>query len=254
MPSPIRLAITGLSSSAATSWASGAHLPYLLSPRGLAKYKIVALLNSSVDAASRAIEHYKLDPSQVKAYGDPQALADDPDVDLVVNCTRVDVHHSSVLASVKAGKDVFVEWPLAQDVQHARELAGLVQEKGSRSVVGLQGRVAPPVVKICELLEQGTIGKVLSSEVRGFGGTNDRESLPPGLAYFTDRSVGGNVYMIGYGHREYCLPADIHAGDLLTITMQCLTSCSTYWESSTTFKAASKYRDPKSAFEVPRRC
>lgn len=53
---PIRLGIIGLSSSAVTSWASGAHLPYLLSPRGLAKYKIVALCNSSVESAKSAIK------------------------------------------------------------------------------------------------------------------------------------------------------------------------------------------------------
>lgn len=200
--SPIRVGIIGLSSSASTSWASGAHLPYLLSPRGRQKYQIVALLNSSVDAARAAITHYKLDASVVKPYGDPESLAADADVDLVVNCTRVDVHYPSVLPSVKAGKNVFVEWPLANNVERAKELAETVKAKGAKSIVGLQGRLAPPVVRLRELLEEGAIGKVLSSEVRGAGGTNDRASLPPGLAYFTDRSVGGNVYTIGFGHCE----------------------------------------------------
>lgn len=203
--SPIRVAIIGLSSSASTSWASGAHLPYLLSSRGREKYQIVALLNSSVDAARAAIAHYGLDAKTVKPYGDPNALAADSDVDLVVNCTRVDVHHPSILPSVQAGKNVFVEWPLADNVQRAKELAETVEKNGAKSIVGLQGRVAPPVVKLRELLEEGVIGKVLSSEISGFGGTNDRSSLPPGLAYFTDRSVGGNVYTIGFGHCEFSL-------------------------------------------------
>lgn len=203
MASPIRVALTGLSSSASTSWASGAHIPYLLSPRGKEKFQIVALLNSSVDAAKKSIQTYKLDPATVKPYGDPQSLADDPDVDLVVNCTRVDVHHGTILPSVKAGKGVFVEWPLAHDVRHARELAQTAQASGSRSVNGLQGRFAPVILKLRELLEQGAIGKIVSSEIKAAGGFNDRETLPTGLKYFTDRSVGGNVYTIGYGHREY---------------------------------------------------
>lgn len=198
---PIRTAIIGLSSSAVTSWASGAHLPYLLSPRGREKYSIVALCNSSVDAAKRAIEAYKLS-HETKAYGSPQSVADDPDVDFVVCCTRVDVHHSTILPSIKAGKTVYVEWPLAQDVKHVSELVEAAKKSGSTTIMGMQGRLAPPVVKIKETLESGRIGKVLSSEIRMFGGSNDREILPTGLKYFADSSVGGNIFTIGYGHSK----------------------------------------------------
>ncbi|KAL6360052.1 hypothetical protein LRP88_05750 [Fusarium phalaenopsidis] len=196
---PIRTALIGLSASAKTSWAAVAHLPYLLSPRGKSKYQIVALCNSSVEAARKAIQHFEL-PAETKAYGDPESLAADDEIDLVVVITRVDVHHSTALPSVKAGKAVYVEWPLAQDDEHARELATLAKESGSRTIVGLQGRVAPPIAKIHELLQQGRIGKVLSSEIRASGGTNDREILPSTLSYFTRRAVGGNIYTIGLGH------------------------------------------------------
>ncbi|OTA02633.1 hypothetical protein A9Z42_0030140 [Trichoderma parareesei] len=196
---PIRTAIIGLSGNAITSWASAAHLPYLLSARGREKYQIVALCNSSVEAAKRAIEVFKL-PPETKAYGDPQSVADDKDIDLVVVSTRVDVHHSSALPSVKAGKDVFVEWPLAQDVAHAKELVDAARAAGGRTLVGHQGREAPPVVKVRQLIEQGTIGKILSSEIRAYGGAVDRESLRPGLKYFLEKKVGGNIVTIGVGH------------------------------------------------------
>lgn len=74
---PIRVGLIGLSSNATTSWASNAHLPYLTTSNG--KYEIVALCNSSVEAAQKAVEAYKL-PSSTKAYGDPQDLANDPEV------------------------------------------------------------------------------------------------------------------------------------------------------------------------------
>ncbi|KAL7944935.1 hypothetical protein V8C42DRAFT_324127 [Trichoderma barbatum] len=196
---PIRTAIIGLSSTAVTSWASAAHLPYLLSARGREKYQIVALCNSSVEAAKRAIEAFKL-PPETKAYGDPQAVADDQDIDLVVVSTRVDVHYETALASVKAGKDVFVEWPLAQDAAHAKKLVDAARVGGGRTLVGNQGREAPPIVKVRQLLEQGSIGKILSSELRAFGGSVDREALTSGLKYFTDRAIGGNIVTIGVGH------------------------------------------------------
>ncbi|RSL70089.1 hypothetical protein CEP53_002009 [Fusarium sp. AF-6] len=199
---PIRTALIGLSASAKTSWAAIAHLPYLLSPLGKSKYQIVALCNSSVEAARKAIQHFEL-PAETKAYGDPESLAADEEIDLVVVITRVDVHHRTALPSVKAGKAVYVEWPLAQDEEHARELATLAKESGSRTIVGLQGRLAPPIAKIHELLQQGRIGKILSSEIRASGGTNDRDILPSILDYFTRRDVGGNIYTIGLGHRQF---------------------------------------------------
>ncbi|KAK3332919.1 hypothetical protein B0T19DRAFT_113369 [Cercophora scortea] len=196
---PIRVALIGLSASAKTSWASRAHLPYLLSPAGLAKFEIVALLNSSVAAAKSAIAEYNL-PATTRAYGDPAALAADPDVDLVVCNTRVDKHAETIRPSLAAGKSVYSEWPLAQDAAHARDLAGVARESGARTVVGLQGRVAPLTQKVKELVLSGRIGKVLSSELRATGGSNDRDVLPPGLAYFTQREVGGNFYTIGVAH------------------------------------------------------
>ncbi|KAL1836800.1 hypothetical protein VTJ49DRAFT_4642 [Mycothermus thermophilus] len=196
----IRVGLIGLSSGAKTAWASRAHLPYLLSPRGRSKYEIVALLNSSVTAAESAIKTYGLPQESTKAYGDPSSLAADPNVDLVVCSTRVDKHYETVLDSIRAGKDVFVEWPLAHDEKHARELADLAAKSNVSTIVGLQGVVAPVAKKVRELLEQQRIGKVLSSELRAFGGLNDRQVVPDGLVYFTDRGIGGNIYTIGFAH------------------------------------------------------
>lgn len=199
----IRVGIIGLSSSAATSWASGAHLPYLLSPGGRSKYQIVALCNSSVDAAKKAIAQYKL-PTETRAFGNPADIAADPDVQLVVCVTRVDKHYETIKPSIIAGKDVFVEWPLAHNIESIRELTALAKEKNVRTMVGLQGRVAPPYLKIQEILESGKLGKVLSSELKAYGGTISRDTIPAGLTYFTERKVGGNPYTIGFAHCTYC--------------------------------------------------
>ncbi|KAK8128209.1 hypothetical protein PG984_009317 [Apiospora sp. TS-2023a] len=213
--SPIKVALIGLSANAATSWAAKAHLPYLLSAEGRAKYTIVALCNTTTTAAERAIAHFGLDPGTTKAYGDPAALAADPDIDLVVVSTRVDQHYSTVLPSLTAGKDAFVEWPLAENSQRAAELARVAAEKGSRTVVGLQSWFAPSIVALRDLLAGGRrIGKVLSSEVRAAGGTLDRATLPPFLEYFADRDIGGNAFTIGLGHLfdyvQFVL-GDVHA-------------------------------------------
>ena len=205
---PIRIAIIGLSKAAKTSWASQAHLPYLLSERGRSRYKIVALLNSSAQAAETAISAYNL-PSDVKAYGSPEDLAADPDVDLVVCTTRVDVHYDSVKSRIEAGRDVFVEWPLAENVGRAEELAELARKTGSHTLVGLQARVAPSVLKVKEVLQSGAVGKVLSSDVQAYTPDGGGDSISEGLGYFFDKKVGGNPVTIAYGHSKFLrLPFD----------------------------------------------
>ena len=121
---PINVALIGLSASATTSWASNAHLPYLISPNGKQKYNLIALLNSSVETAKQAIAHYNL-PPETRAYGNPHDLAADPDVQLVVCSTRVDKHASTVRPSIEAGKEVFVEWPLAENPGVVKDLTDL---------------------------------------------------------------------------------------------------------------------------------
>ncbi|OTB00184.1 hypothetical protein M426DRAFT_47889, partial [Hypoxylon sp. CI-4A] len=195
--SPIRVAIIGLSSSAKTSWAAEGHLPYLLSPRGTSHYKIVALLNSSVAAAEAAKEYFTL-PPEVKTHGDPDTLASDPDVDLVVCCTRVDTHSSTTGPSLRAGKAVYVEWPLAEDFDQAASLTD--QERLDNSIIGLQGRISPIVLKLKEILKSRRIGQVLSSDIRAYGNLLPNDTLPDGLSYFVERSVGGNPITIAYGH------------------------------------------------------
>ncbi|KAF6830537.1 oxidoreductase family protein [Colletotrichum musicola] len=196
--SPIRIALIGLSASAKTSWAAEAHLPYLLSPRGSEHYQIVALLNSSAKAAANARSHFGL-PEVVKAYGDPETLARDPEVDLVVCITRVDTHATLVAPSLKAGKAVYVEWPLTQGLATSEELVAVAATAGN-SIVGLQGRVAPVVREVKKLVDSGRVGRVLGSDVEAYGSLLPRDKLPEGLAYFADRKVGGNPVTIAFAH------------------------------------------------------
>jgi len=200
MMAPIRVALIGLSATSTTSWASAAHLPYLLSPLGRSKYRIVALCNSSVSAAEAAVKAYNLPPT-THAYGDPDSLAADPEVDLVVCCTRVDTHFKLTKPSIEAGKNVYVEWPLAGNMTDVREMVSMTKQKGVRSMVGLQGQRAAILETLKDNLKSGGLGKVLSSEVRAAGGTVDRVTLSKGLDYFTQLKVGGNVFMIGFAHR-----------------------------------------------------
>ncbi|KZL70890.1 oxidoreductase family protein [Colletotrichum tofieldiae] len=195
----IRLGIIGLSGKNLTSWASVAHLPYLLSSRGRAQYKIVALCNSSIESGLQAIEIFHL-PRDARAYDSPVDLAQDASVDFVVCSTRVDKHFETIKPSIAAGKGVFVEWPLASNTSQVRELVCLAREQGVKSMVGLQGSTTAPIAAVRRLLKSGRIGKVLGSTVYATGGTSGRDVFPESLKYFTEMETGGNVITVAFGH------------------------------------------------------
>lgn len=91
-------------------------------------------------------------------------LAKDPNIDLVVCSVRVDRHLATISPSLKAGKDVYVEWPLGKSLAEAKELLRLKNEGGvKKAVVGLQARQAPLIKKVKEIIESGRIGEVYSS-------------------------------------------------------------------------------------------
>ncbi|KAI8629729.1 NAD-binding Rossmann fold oxidoreductase family protein [Xylariaceae sp. FL1651] len=190
---PIRVGFIGLSSS---GWARGAHLPYL---QNGGKYEIVAICNSSAKSAQDAIALYNL-PSSVKAYGDPEELAKDPNVELVVCSVRVDKHLPTIAPSLKAGKNVFVEWPLGKNLAEAKELLRLKNEAGVKTAdVGLQARQDPVIATIKQLVDSGKIGKVLNSTWTGQG-ENGGQTVNEGYEYLSQREYGGNLVTIHFGH------------------------------------------------------
>ncbi|CAI6335270.1 unnamed protein product [Periconia digitata] len=190
---PIKIGIIGLSSG--QSWAVWAHLPYL---KNTTKYEIVALCNSSVASAEAAIKAHELS-STIKAYGSYEDLASDPNVELVVCSIRVDKHYEALLPSIKAGKDIFCEWPLAKDAAQADEMLKLAKEKGVKTLVGLQSNQSPTVKKIRELLDSGRIGTLLSTS---FHGTSPffTPTMMESIAYQNDDTSGGNLLTIYGGH------------------------------------------------------
>lgn len=126
-------------------------------------------------------------------------LAHDPNVDLVVSSIRVDKHAASVIPSIQAGKAVFVEWPLEANVEKVQELADLVKKHKVKNMVGLQGGFTMGARQLNMIINSGVIGKVRSSNIFAqspWGGP----TMPRNVDYFVDKSVGGSIFTITFGH------------------------------------------------------
>ena len=191
---PIRVGIIGLS--ATSSWAVQAHLPYL---QKSSKYEIVGVCNSSVKSSEAAIKAHNLS-NTTKAYGSVADLSANPDVDLVVCAVRVDRHYECLKPAIAAGKDCFVEWPLASNLEQATELLQLADARGVKTIVGLQGQAGPLVKRVKELVvNEQAIGRVLSSSINLATGIATDVTYE-GYEYLNDVELGGNMLVIPFGH------------------------------------------------------
>lgn len=144
------------------SWASRSHLPHL---QRTPHYTITALQNSSLDSAKASAKQYSLD--SVSTHDSPTSVAQDPNVDIIAVSVNVPLHYELIRPALEAGKDVFSEWPLARNLKEAEELTALAKQKGVRTMVGLQARQNPSILKAKEIVESGKLGKILGTTMFG---------------------------------------------------------------------------------------
>lgn len=137
-------------------------------------YKITALQNSSQASAEAAAKTYSLDG--VATYDNPTSIAKDPNVDIVAVSVNVPQHYDLIRPALEAGKYVFSEWPLARNLAEAEELTQLAKEKGVKTMVGLQARQNPSIIKAKEIVASGKLGKILGTTMYGHVSSSSSKS------------------------------------------------------------------------------
>src|SRR5216117_1828798 len=89
-----------------------------------------------------------------------QALAQRPDVVFV--CNPSSLHLSVALAAAQTGCHLFIEKPLSDNYDRIEELIDLVHRNKLTALVGYQMRFHPCLQRLCALLRQNVIGRVVS--------------------------------------------------------------------------------------------
>jgi predicted dehydrogenase len=95
----------------------------------------------------------------VHRYGDVNDLLNS-DVEAVLIATPIGTHYEIARRALLAGKHVFVEKPLADTSQRARDLALMAQCLGQTLMAGHTFIYSPPVVRIKELIDAGALGTI----------------------------------------------------------------------------------------------
>jgi UDP-2-acetamido-3-amino-2,3-dideoxy-glucuronate N-acetyltransferase len=87
-------------------------------------------------------------------------LLKNPNVSGVALATPAVKHYEMAKAALEAGKDVFVEKPLAVEVKQGEELVKLAAARGRMLFVGHILQYHPAVLKLRELVRSGSLGRI----------------------------------------------------------------------------------------------
>lgn len=111
--------------------------------------------------AAHVKRRFDLDP---KLHADHRSLLESKDIDAVIIATPDHQHCAQLVDAVNAGKDVYIEKPIAMDMAELNRAYDAV--KASKSVVqhGTQGRSSPGTAALRALHQAGTLGKLFRVE------------------------------------------------------------------------------------------
>lgn len=104
---------------------------------------------------------FDLDP---KLYADSRQLLDDRDIDAIIIATPDHQHCAQLIDAVSAGKDAYIEKPIAMELDELNRAQDAV--RASKAVVqhGTQGRSSPGAAALRALHGSGTMGKLFRVE------------------------------------------------------------------------------------------
>ncbi len=115
-------------------------------------------------------------------HGSYEALANDPDVDIVYVATPHPLHHANARLALEAGKPVLVEKPFTMNAEEARDLVALARERDLFLMEAMWTRFLPHIRHVRELLPRlGDVVTVTADHGQWFAEDPAFRLFAPGL-------------------------------------------------------------------------
>jgi predicted dehydrogenase len=157
---------------------------------------ITAVASRSVERADAFGDRFDI-PTR---YGDYDALAADPKVDVVYVATPHSRHEVDTVGLLRAGKHVLCEKPLALNAQQATRMATEARRQGLFLMEAIWSRFLPAYRMLGEVIGEGRIGEPLLVEADfGF-----RRPVDPAHRHFAPELGGGALLDLGIYPIQLC--------------------------------------------------
>ena len=161
--------------------------------------RIVAVMRRNTALA----EDYAKRHSVPKWYSDADQLINDPEVNAVYIATPPDTHASYAIASMKAGKPVYVEKPMARNYQECQEMIRVSEETGMPLFVAYYRRTLPAFLKVKGLIDDGVIGKPLTVNIRLHKSVPERDLKPETQFWHVNPEIAGAGYFYDLASHQF---------------------------------------------------
>jgi len=146
----------------------------------LPEARIKAVCDLDERALARAREQYP----RLICTTRPEDLFLDPEIDAVIVTTSAGTHFPVAQAALEAGKDVFVEKPIALKVEEAEKMVHIAGASGLILMVGHLLLYHPAVTHLKEMVDEGKLGDIyyVYTERRNLGKVRQDENAMWSLA------------------------------------------------------------------------
>ncbi len=177
----LRVGVVGL------GWVSQVfHLPILSKFEDV---ELVSLCDRDKSRASMIGEKY----TGARTYTDYTQMLQKEDIDAVIVSASTDAHLPITMASLDAGKDVFVEKPIARRYAEALQMAEKARETKRHVMVGMNNRFRPDTMILKSFIEKGELGKIFYAKA---GWLKKLSTNNPWITH-KDKSGGGVLLDLG---------------------------------------------------------
>ncbi len=124
----------------------------------LTGHKVTAVGSRTAASAERFAKTFNIP----KAHASYEALAADPNVDIIYIATPHPQHHAAAILALNAGKHILVEKAFTLNAAEATQITTLARAKGLLVLEAMWTRFLPHMQRIRDIIAAGTIGEVRS--------------------------------------------------------------------------------------------
>ena len=123
--------------------------------------KITAVYDRHIEKAERIAAQLG-----AEAYDDYERLLREADADAVSICTRTDMHASMAVAAANAGKNIFLEKPMAVSAAEAERIVAAVEENDVIFMLGMLNRFRTESLILARRRKDGSMGDIYHCDCR----------------------------------------------------------------------------------------
>lgn len=154
---------------------------------------VVAVMRRDAEKAKDYARRHRIN----RWYDSASNLINDPEVNAVYIATPPGSHAEYAIASMKAGKPVYIEKPMAASYEECIQINQVSKETGIPCFVAYYRRTLPYFIRIKQIIDDGNLGDISTVQIQfaipPYATDFDRENLPwrvkkelAGAGYFYD--------------------------------------------------------------------